>query len=361
MSFASPVWEKVSFKAVNQTDQIILTDQRQIELIGLTAVDLNFPEHSERCLTENIKLSLHEWLNEPGLKVKFVNERQGYLRIGTQDLGEALIARGWAKTLDVEHSAAKTYKALESSAQRQHLGRWGQCDQYLPVIKWQKARGRTPWFWDRYHSSIRGSTVGKVTQVRSGNMFELANGLRVRLSGVGMPESNNQTSQCFNDVAKDYLESQILGEQVLLESDDLDLVSYKTIARQVYLPQTSWRPATWLNLEMIEAGMGKLESTEETDPKLIQAQENIWQSPVGAWVKCLNKLTIEEVVETEVTVAPELIYDEACRIKGNISGSKKNPKKTYHTPLSGWYKRIAYEACFETETEAEAEGFKLVK
>jgi hypothetical protein len=50
-----------------------------------------------------------------------------------------------------------------------------------------------------------------------------------------------------------------------------------------------------------------------------------------------------------------------CRIKGNIAGSKKNPKLTYHTPLSGWYKRIEAEACFEDEASAEAEGFIKVK
>jgi len=79
------------------------------------------------------------------------------------------------------------------------------------------------------------------------------------------------------------------------------------------------------------------------------------------WTRCALELVSEDEVISKESEAPALKYDDVCPIKGNIAGSKKNPKKTYHTPLSGWYKRIKAEQCFEDETEAGNAGFTKVK
>jgi hypothetical protein len=76
----------------------------------------------------------------------------------------------------------------------------------------------------------------------------------------------------------------------------------------------------------------------------------------GAWGACLKLNRDQNLADSELGKLPE-----NCLIKGNVSGTKSAPKKTYHTPLSPWYGRVKPEKCFSTESEAEREGFTKVK
>jgi len=355
-------WHSVKLGAMVHTDQYVLGDTQQLSLQGIRGVDLDFPTWSERCLTENIKLTLDQLLQHARTQVRYEPSDDsivyGHLKIDGQNLAEWLLRQGWAVMTDEDHSYRDIYREAEKYAQQNHLGRWGQCDPHLPMIKWQKTHGKTPWFWDRYHHLIRGSAIGQVAEVISGDTLKLRNGLQLRLSDIEMPADNSTAEQCFRTQAQGYLRHLTLGRKVLFVSGQANLHDFKTLNRTIYRPKTRWRPRIDLSEAMVRAGyaqgVGRLEDL----------QKEIWQSPVGAWAQCA-RLVFEDEEDVEVVEAvvpePELIYDEVCPIKGNIAGSKKNPKKTYHTPLSGWYKRIVYEECFDSEEAAEAAGFKKVK
>ncbi|HYC79903.1 MAG TPA: hypothetical protein VEC17_02660 [Candidatus Binatia bacterium] len=62
-----------------------------------------------------------------------------------------------------------------------------------------------------------------------------------------------------------------------------------------------------------------------------------------------------EIVDNSTT--PEPVQTGSCKageIKGNISGRNK----VYHLPGGSFYNRTTPEACFKTEAEAQAAGFR---
>ena len=78
------------------------------------------------------------------------------------------------------------------------------------------------------------------------------------------------------------------------------------------------------------------------------------------WLNCSSQIIKSDENNAE-SKPPLLEFDPDCPIKGNVAGSKKNPKKTFHTPASGWYKRIEAEQCFADEAAAKSAGFEKVK
>ncbi len=360
---ARSTWQSVEFRDVYDADSLVFREFKRFDLVGLTGFDPHFPTWDERCLDQQIRLEVEYLMDNYPVKVKVIEPGKGYVRFKKEDLGLFLLRQGYAVIDGSKHSQSKVYKEAETEAQKAHRGRWGSCDPHLPIIKWQKARGRTPWFWDRYHTYLKGPSMGRVAKVLAGNLIELDNGLRVKLYDVEVPEDNDkrQAHQCFAVQSQKHLESLILGRTVSIRHDDNFLPSYKTITKQVYLPQSRWQNTIWLNHHMINSGYGKLVPESENEA-LISAQSAIWENPSGAWKECLQAhLTEPPPQEEPEVVEPVLEFDPECPIKGNVSGSKKNPKKTYHTPLSSWYKRIQYEQCFNTEKEAVEAGFKKVK
>ena len=295
---AARSWEKVSVTQVISSDQYRLSDGRQIELIGVLALDLEFPHQSESCLTETTRLKLKALLIGKAVKMKHGRIKPPrahvwsvYLKFGTQDLAEFLLREGLAVMTAEDHLYTKEYALAQSSAQEAHRGRWGQCDPHLGILKWKKARGRISWFWDRYHSYLRPVSVGKVTSVPAGNLITLDNGLRVQLKNLVIPDqSDGAAHKCFSESAQAHLGSMILGREVELHATDEFVAGYKTVARDVYLPQTSWRPAIWVNKKMIEDGYARLDGGPA---ELQKAQGAAWERPNGAWRKCLVRLLAE--------------------------------------------------------------------
>gem|GEM_PF-5319123 len=131
----------------------------------------------------------------------------------------------------------------------------------------------------------------------------------------------------------------------------------------MWVEGNQYQPSLFLNEYLLSVGavglnpndlnlryVAQLNAAAQTGLKL--------KNPPNWWQQCAKQVIVQS---GDSVVEPELIYDKDCPIKGNIAGSKKNPKLTYHTPLSGWYKRIKYEQCFETEAEAQTAGFIKVK
>jgi hypothetical protein len=61
-----------------------------------------------------------------------------------------------------------------------------------------------------------------------------------------------------------------------------------------------------------------------------------------------------KVTQPEVSAKDNSTAKTECKIKGNISGSRK----IYHVPGGAFYERTTPEQCFATEGEAENAGFK---
>lgn len=291
-AFASD-WERVQVRDLIALDHYVLTDGRQIQLAEISALDWDSPAWAERCLTESSKLQLERLLADSSLKLKKVPRQarrkkayKGEIRFGKNDLAHYLLSQGLAQTKD---DARKTYQEAQAAAQAQHRGRWGQCNPYLNIKKWEKQHGRTEWFWKKYHTYLEQPSIGRVSKILAGNLFELDNGLRVRLQGVDVPmkESSNQVYQCFASQSQVALAKLIRGQKVYLNDYEKELTAFKTIERQVYLPATNWRPAVWINAEMISNGFGKLSPSVDND-RLKSEQEAVWQMPNGAWESCLR-------------------------------------------------------------------------
>tara|TARA_Y100000034_G_scaffold91974_1_gene111055 strand:+ start:269 stop:862 length:594 start_codon:yes stop_codon:yes gene_type:complete len=70
-----------------------------------------------------------------------------------------------------------------------------------------------------------------VTNVVDGDTIDLANGDRVRLSGIDTPESG----ECYKDEVKDKLEELVLDKEIYLEKDNTNRGKYDRLLRYVYV------------------------------------------------------------------------------------------------------------------------------
>ena len=280
-------WKKVSIESFINSDHYLLSNGQQVQLADIQGLDWIFPSVAERCLTESSKILLKNLLESQAIKIKTAPDQlpgtpvwRVVLKFGSQDLGAFLLSKGLAV---VENPGNKTYLAAQKSAQAKQVGRWGQCDPHLNIKKWEKKHGRTAWFWQRYHPSLRGTGVGKVIAVLPGNILKLKSGLQLHLENLRLPavDSKNMAEQCFLEESRKYLEHLVLGKKVLwLTGKTMNLYNFKTLSRQVYLPKTRWRPEIWLNRKLIIDGYGRGLAN-------LSVYED-WENPQGAWGKCLK-------------------------------------------------------------------------
>lgn len=75
------------------------------------------------------------------------------------------------------------------------------------------------------------SSNQKVVVVYDGDTFELQSGEKVRLLGINSPEIGKPGA----DIAKDFLEKLVLGKEVRLEKDSINLDKYERLLRYVYV------------------------------------------------------------------------------------------------------------------------------
>lgn len=370
---SSTTWEKHSINAILQHHVYLTENRYRLSPLGIEIPSSSQIDRHNQCYVRLLERFLQLQVQGKTLKVKYQSppnlrqlNRQAYLKFdGQYDLAEFLLRQGWAKTNQQAHEHAQLYQAAQVEAQKAKRGLWGACDGWYHLREKQRLQGLTRYF-PSHHRGHLASSAGWVQTVPASNVLELSDGLKVRLQGLKMPATDSPLGRCWNDYVKTELEHLVLGKKVLLEKDLSQLtLRGRQLQRYVWLPGYKWRDEMLLNEYFLQQGWAQLD--EETIDKkyytrMHTAAQQVWDAdaPPAVWQQCATATRLQAVAN-QTAPAPTLEYDVDCPIKGNIAGSKKNPKLTYHTPLSGWYKRIAYEQCFADEAEAEAAGFTKVK
>ncbi len=411
--FATYEWRETKISRVLSSNVFVTLDDKKWRIIGVLPNDEFSSNKREACHAKGNSREISELLLDNKIfsatdeKVKDAL----HLKIGKEYVTEIILRKGWAKMNDDEVSSyfSARFKRAQELAQKEKLGLWGPC---LDDLNWQKIRGN---FGERMRKLKRenpqflGSVaVGEVVEVLSGNEFRLKNGPIVRLADVEIPRENNSASRCFQKNSRNYLENLILGKKVRLEKpvNSREIMDYKLV-RVVYLEEgnrlkklphppeyselgeganlnfrhhlaggknknfrhrLAGHSGISVNEKMIRDGFGKFAGFSKPHPNpllegegvLKELQKEVYANPRGAWAICAREI-LNTSVENPAKNSEIREIDENCPIKGNISGTKANPIKTYHTVLSGWYDRVQPEQCFQTEEEANLAGFRKVK
>ncbi|MCF7819438.1 thermonuclease family protein [Candidatus Gracilibacteria bacterium] len=364
-------WEKVTVDRVIDNEHFLLFDGRVVKIIGIRAPDIFDPRKNDQCYARPTFRLLKLLLEKKDIQIKQDVTRKTkeglfprHVKIEKgKNLAELMLDQGMARfhseSPDIQYD--KNYEKAESEAIQKQKGIWEECGAQKTHRLLKKYQRRHRAFQKKYAPYFTDISVGRVKNAISGNTFELENGLRIRLLGIEAPSPFDIRSgfRCFGKEAQNYLQNLIQHKKVLLQRDQSQLNEQKELLRYAFLPQKKNGEDLFLNEKIIRDGYAHVSPSLQDklyETTLLQAQEEIYKKPCGAWEKC-----IEEILKKKSTESAGLLSTEECPIKGNISGSKSNPVKTYHTPKSRWYKKVQLEQCFQTEEEALYEGFRKIQ
>ncbi len=366
-------WKRVEVLKVIDNERFMTKRYRIIRINGIDSADIYHPSRRTACLSRPIQRTLQKLLEGATVKIfedGTQNKKGDYPRhVKLKDktnLTKFMLERGLGKIPDGYENPKyfRAYFKAQEKAKSEKWGLWKGCNNWNNLAHWKYKKGLDPIFYKKYKNFRHSIATGWVEEVLSGVFFRLKNGLKVELIGAMLPpENGTEAAQCFRRESKQYLTNLIGGRKVFLVKDKSQLNPKNNLWRYVYLPQTRYRNQIFVNKNIIQNGFGKFVSNgidTRFDTLFMNSQAEAYAHPDGAWRTCIKSLLTDKKVIEEPKEKP-LVYDESCRIKGNISGTKKKRKKTYHTPRSGWYKRIVAERCFETAEAAELAGFRKIK
>lgn len=328
-----------------------------------------------QCYQTQLEHFLETQLLGQAIKINFDKEykstqlyRTGTIKFAEKyDLAEFFLKHGWARiqTDTVDTKAPKNYLQAQNLAQNNRLGLWGECDNWYSLRETERLKGHSHYFPNSHKQYLASNTMGWVEKVLTPNTIVLDSGQKIQLQGIALPNDNTPLSLCWSDWVRKALTKQLIGKKIELEYDHLELTSQgQRLQRYVWLKEVHSQNQKLLNALMVREGWALLDR-DQLNLKNITLMNEAEQAfiaktkPPEWWLQCAPIIMTEN--QTLQAEAEKLVYDENCPIKGNISGSKKSPKKTFHTPLSGWYKRIEVEQCFKSEDEALKAGFIKVK
>jgi endonuclease YncB( thermonuclease family) len=374
MSFSeSNLWKNVIISRALDNQTLLDKEGKVLKIDGIRGLDLDFPMRQERPYARRVFQILKTLTENQTVRILPATKRDykskplsRHIKIKQNDkwilLSEWLIENGYAYYFQnmFNPSINKSLQKAELTARQNKLGIWGASSFQESISKLRESASvMTLGFKKKYGSLSAPISVGTVKRVLSGSEIELENGAHVKLLGLQVPsfEDPRKAYSCFGENAKKYLESLVLGREVWLERDIKDTDERRRFLRYIKIPgdPNYLHSEIHVNKQMIESGYAKSYWPDEVDKKFKNEFERIqpivYETMNGAWKYCLAEI-VNPKKEEKV-----LVYDETCRIKGNISSGKY----TYHTPESGWYKRIKPERCFENEMAADAAGFVKVK
>src|SRR3989344_303129 len=171
-----------------------------------------------------------------------------------------------------------------------------------------------------------------VVNIVDGDTLDLANGDRLRFSGINTPE----TGECYYQEAKDKLKELALEKKVLLEKDITDIDKYGRKLRYVYLNESENSEMVLINEILVEEGYARVYDKYKSDTKRYEQlkilERNAIEDKLGVWSCIDNK--------------------ENCLFVASTDSDK------YHTPDCKFAKKIKAEnlVCFRTLEEAEDGG-----
>ena len=371
--FAGYSWEETNISRVLTSNTFTTNNKGIIKIIGISPNNELSSDKREVCHTKSISREIKKFLlNKEILTATDEKNPRNirHLKIDKEYVTEIFLRKGWAKMNDdiVSSYFQSRFKKAQEFAKNHQLGLWAPCPDDL---NWQKIRrnfgGRMQKFKRNNVQFLGKVATGEVAEVLSGNEFRLKNGPIVKLQNVEIPRENNQASECFQKNSRNFLENLILGKKVRLEKpvNSSEIMNYKLI-RNVFLIKEKKSREISVNGEIIADGFGKFSPTHPSSnlsefelKKLEKVQAEVYANPRGAWKICARDILNTDFSNSKEENIKEI--DENCPIKGNVSGTKSNPIKTYHTVSSGWYDRLQAEECFETEEEAIFAGFRKIR
>ncbi len=365
-------WESVKVHKILDNEHILLFDRRVVKIIGINGLDFDTKNRQDICYARPTFRLMKTFLE--GKEIKILADKIHKTKMGKfprhikmpdkKNFTEFLLANGMAKFQSdgVNVKYDKNYEKAETKGIQNEAGIWGKCGNREIFEIRRKSSQKAQNFRKKYGSFLAPVSVGKVKKVISGKFFQLENGVKIKVLGIETPAPDDfrEGFACFGKSAKSYLESLILGKKVILRKDITNLDENWYLPRYIFLPKTKTTPRIFVNQVLVSDGYAQSKWKNKKDvyfkKEIELAQDYVLQNPQGAWKICLS-----ELMKDKTTAKKALKFDEECPIKGNISGSKKNPIKKYHTPSSRWYKRLKYERCFENEKDATEAGFVKVK
>lgn len=367
-------WETVQLEKIIDNKRYRLLDQRIITPVGIDIPTFYDERKNFQCQARRTTRILQYLFDTESLRILEEPKKHApslyHIKIDTTNLTEFLLSKGLGKHQDnTTHRTNKTrYKKAGYIAEKKQIGIWSDCGKKDQKNPYQLQNLWGEQFCDQYAQYLAPISVGVVENVLSGDRIQLTNGLRVRLLGIQSPLPNDERSgfACFGALSQKYLAHLIAGKQVFLYRDIQDLNEDRELLRYVTLPaHNKTGDERFINKEMVQYGFAQSFWPDDIDIKhkdtFEKLQKEVYHSPTGAWSSCLSNLVRQEQDIHTPKEKPQKTPDPTCPIKGNISGSKKNPILKYHTVASGWYERLDAERCFETEEEALAAGFVKVK
>ncbi len=302
-------WELVKVDRVLDNKTILLFDGRVIQLLGVTPPSLFDKADPYFCHARHsfrlMKLLLEDKTISIRADKSFPDNTSSLFRHvkleNKQNLAEFLLQKGLARVMTTSESFSfqKEYQKAEKMAQEEFLGIWKGCGDNNQLHRRMIQSG------ERLKNTSQASflapiSVGKVTKVLSGNLFEIEPGIRVKILNVDVPSSEDERKgfSCFGNTAKEYLESLLLHKQVFLRRDIAQLDEDGVLLRYVFLPFHDKRGSElFINEKMIREGYGK-HAPNDIDTKykerFEQAQASAYREKRGAWGQCIKALLSEK-------------------------------------------------------------------
>ncbi len=366
-------WTFVKIDRVIDNQHLLLFDGRIIQIIGLDPPDLFDPRKKDQCFSRNTFRLLKILLEKKTVKIaqdltrktrNGIFPRHIKLENGKL-LAEFMLKNGMTrfKSSPPNIKYDSKFQKAEALAIEANVGIWAQCGIDKSRILRKKTAGRArQHFRRKFGQFLSKISVGRVEKVFSGTDLLLTNGLKIKMIGIETPDPDDVRTgfSCFGRASKTFLESLILNRKVHLIRDQSQFFGAQTLFRYVNLPPKNKNEnEIFINKFMISEGYAR--SFWNTKDKyhyddFETTQKELYANPKGAWIECIKEILVQA---NQTKIDPNI--DENCPIKGNISGSKKNPVKKFHTPKSRWYKNLKAEKCFQTEDEASYAGFVKVK
>lgn len=218
-----------------------------------------------------------------------------------------------------------------------------------------------------------------VTRIVDGDTVEATVGgvpTTIRYIGVDTPESKkpNTPVQCYALEATEVNKALVQGQTVLLERDRTNIDRFGRMLRYVYLAD-----GRMVNEELIKLGAGfakRYKPDTKHAVKLETAQRTAQSTRAGLWGACavVNGATQplpggappQPVIGAPAPTAPATGSGSAtpvdalnCPATHPIKGNRNS--MIYHKPGQQAYAKTRPEACFATDADAVAAGYRAAK
>ncbi|MBI4032391.1 thermonuclease family protein [Candidatus Berkelbacteria bacterium] len=196
-----------------------------------------------------------------------------------------------------------------------------------------------------------------VTKIVDGDTIELESGERVRYIGIDTPESTTE-HECYGEEAKARNRELVEGQRVTLVADVEDRDKYGRLLRYV------WVDETFINLALAEEGFAtqltippNVAHADEFRTAVTQAREQgngLWSGcPIGEQ----NESSSRSRTDYDETIPQAKTTD--CPADKPIKGNAQS--MIYHVPGGDFYAKTKPEACFASEADALAAGYRKSK